>query len=149
MKQALVKARQRGILNYEFEDLHGRPINLTRVESDRAIVRQRYAVHHTKKFIDNQCKDFSIVVELDPPNTEKLLLKGVVGAKLTAPPGMLARLRFDWEQVLEGRAEDIPDYGADDERGDSSNKKQLVPLTRGRRKPKEFVYKSRRSMWDI
>jgi hypothetical protein len=30
-KLALSKARQRGILNYEFEDMHGRPINLTRV----------------------------------------------------------------------------------------------------------------------
>lgn len=148
MKQAIHKARQRGILNYEFEDLHGRPINLTRVESDRAIVRQRYAVHHTKKFIDRLCE--GIVVELDPPNTEKLLLKGVVGAKLTAPPGMLARLRFDWEQVLEGRAEDIPDYtdGDGDDEGEGGTKNKLVPLSRGR-KPKEFVYKSRRSMWDI
>jgi hypothetical protein len=137
-------------------------ITITQVESDRGIVRQRYAVHHTKKYIDKACG--GIVVELDPPNTEKLLMKGAMSSsnanKVTAPAGMLARLRFDWEQVLEGRAEDIPDYEdeeGNDEGNDGDNEGATVVVsgdankmkTIGRRKPKKFVYKSRRSMWDI
>jgi len=136
LKQAMHKARQRGILTNEYEDMSGRPLKLTQIESDRAIVRQRYAVHHTRKYIDSYCKSGLIVVELDPPSTDKLILKAVEAYKVQAPQGMLAKLRYDWQQVLEGRADDIPGYVDPT----NPNKSAIIPRKK---------FESRRTHWDI